>query len=132
MNKNYKDIQTIRQDWDDGKYHVPEEMYVHEKKLPDDYIFDEDLSVKQNREMVHNYNNSIDIRKKAYRDEANRLSRQLTEDVINYLMDEYGFIRKQAEKIESRAYEKYHSCMSDYFSGVDDLAEFIIEIKLTF
>ena len=45
----YKDISEIRQDYDNGRYRS---NIVIPKKVTENYVFDEDLSVRKNREMV--------------------------------------------------------------------------------
>lgn len=118
---NYKDISEIRQAWDNNEYicdiPVP-------NKVREDHVFDENLSVKCNREMAQEWNANVDQLKKDKSAKQADLYRQLKEDVIGYLMGTYGFTRKQAEAIESYTYTEKHSFMCDYFSGIDSFAEF--------
>ncbi len=94
------------------------------KKLPVDYIFDEELSVKRNRELVQEHNAKADLMQKDKRRIQIELDRQLRSDVAKYIMDNYGLTAKQAYQVEGFTYQEQHSCMSDYFSYIDTFAEF--------
>ena len=118
----YKSIDTIRQDYNDGAYH---NNTPYRKKVPVGHIFDEELSVRANREMVEAHNQEVEAFNNNLRKIENDLFKKLTEDVIQYLMDTYDFPRKVAELVEGRAYSDKHSCMSDYFYYVDELADIV-------
>ena len=119
---NYKDISEIRQAWDNGEYYC--EIPVP-NKVREDHVFDENLSVKRNREMAVEWNENVEQLKKDKMAKQADLYRQLKEDVVEYLMGTYGFTRKQAEAIESYTYIEKHSFMCDYFSGIDSFAELV-------
>ena len=57
------DINEIRKLYEEGhyKYKLPEEAIL--KILPLDYVFDENLSVKRNREMVISHNSLAEDQK---------------------------------------------------------------------
>ena len=94
------------------------------KRLAEDYIFDENLTVKRNREMVAEHNQKVNnIREEAMR-KQNELYQQLTEDVVTYIYINYNLSVPQARKVESYVYDQYHSCMYDYFVYIDTVAEF--------
>ena len=57
VNVKYKDISEIRQDYDNGRYRS---NIVIPKRVTENYVFDEDLSVRKNREMVAEHNANID------------------------------------------------------------------------
>lgn len=126
---NYKDITEIRQDWDAGSY-------IDNTKIPskvrEDHIFDEDLSVKRNREMAQEWNDNVIKLTKEHRERQGKLYQQFTNDVVAYLMGAYGFNELQARKIEGYVYAEKHSFMSDYFGFLDEFADVvqaIIEAK---
>jgi hypothetical protein len=98
------------------------------KRLAEDYIFDENLTVKCNREMVVEHNQKVkDMYEKAVH-KQNELYQQLTEDVVNYIHTNYNMNISQARKVESYIYEHYHSCMYDYFLYIDTVAEFVEKV----
>jgi hypothetical protein len=120
------DISEIRARYDTGEYNYKNEKIP--KKLPADYIFDEELSVKCNRELVIEHNQRSDEIARANRAGQAALYKQLHDDIIEYLKDSYGFTDRQAHIIESFTYAEKHSFMSDYFSGIDTFAEFAEQV----
>lgn len=119
------DIYEIRTRYESGAYTYKPSI---PKKLPADYVFDEDFSVKRNRELVKQHNDNIEIMKKNAREVQISLNEQLSYDVISYIMDSYGLNAGQARKVENFVYQQYHSCMCDYFSNIDTFAEFVSDI----
>lgn len=120
------DISEIRARYDAGEYN-----YKYEKvpaKLLADYIFDEELSVKRNRELVIEHNQKSDEISRANKAGQAALYKQLRDDIIEYLKDSYGFTDRQAQIIESFTYVEKHSFMCDYFSGIDTFAEFAEQV----
>lgn len=122
---NYMDISEIRAAWDAGEYYVKMDV---PQKVREDHVFDENLSVKRNREMVEEHNANV----KRMQDEKWRiqgeLSRKLTNDVVEYLMGAYDFTRKQAERVQSYVYTEKHSFMGDYFSAIDEIADMVRDV----
>jgi hypothetical protein len=98
------------------------------KKVWDDHVFDENLSVKSNRERAKAHNEEVDRRRK-YRSEMQAvLDKQLTDDVVEYITDNYDLTEAQARKVEHFVYEEYHSCMYDYFSNIPTYADFAQDV----
>lgn len=123
----YKDITTIRDGYTAGVYSPSQQQtdeYAALILYPDGFIFDEDLSVKKNRELVEDHNNQVLIKKKAYRLLVERLFRQLRDDVIDYIAGTYSFSKARAQKIEEFVYASKHSYMYDYFLYIDEIADF--------
>ena len=121
-------IDDIRDNYNNGKYSISHysefSELLHLNKLPSDHVFDEDLSVKRNREMVEEYNKDIENKRILKREKQLELDKKLTEDVVDYIKEYYNLSDKQARIVESRVYSEYHSCMCDYFSYIDIFAEF--------
>ena len=126
-------ISDIREDYDTGKYSVvynypgefPEDAM---KKLPADHVFDEDLSVKRNREMVIEHNDRVEQLRARKRALQADLDRKLTEDVVKYIEENYDLTTAQARIVERWVYREKHSFMCDYFSYIDTFAEFADDI----
>lgn len=115
------DLNKIREMWDSGGYtykvNIP-------KKVCDDYIFDEELSVRRNRELVKEHNDNVArLRKDANRIQG-ELDKRFTYDIVKYIMDNYCLNEAQARKVESFVYQEHHSYMGDYFIYIDTFAEF--------
>lgn len=122
---DYKDLNEIREAWNNKEYICQMDI---PSKVIDNYIFDEELSVKRNREMVKEWNDKVANLQMEKRRKNNELSKKLTEDVIAYLMGEYDFSHRQAELVERYVYNEKHSFMCDYFSAIDDIAEMVAEV----
>jgi len=97
-------------------------------KYKEDHVFDENQSVKWNREQVNIENEKITILKDEHSRDAQRLLNLMTSDITNSLMKEYGFNSKQVQKIEGKAYSDHHSNIDDYFFYLEDIADFAKEI----
>jgi len=129
----YKDIEDIRKDYDTGKYsvgyHYPGE-FTEEilTRLPENYVFDEELSVKRNREMVEEHNQRVEEARALKRQKQLELNEKLTEDVVEYILENYNLTNKQARIVERWVYREKHSFMCDYFSYIDTFAEFADDI----
>ena len=122
---NYKDISEIRKDYNDGKYRCNMDI---PKKVSDNYVFDEDLSVRKNREMVAEHNAKIDKMRQEKNKESARLDRQLHDDVVTYIMGTCDMNKKQAEIVENYVYIEKHSYMCDYFSAIDEVADMVEKV----
>ena len=94
------------------------------KKVWDNHIFDEDLSVKRNRELAKEHNDNVDRLEQYASRRQNELDEQLTYDVVKYIMDNYNLDEKQARLVESFVYSEKHAFMCDYFSYIDEYAIF--------
>lgn len=117
-------ISDIKVFYDRGEYTYREDLKNKIEKLPDNYIFDEELSVRVNREMLIEHNNKVDEYKTFKREKQAELDKQLTEDVVEYIKEYYNLSDKQARMVEQWVYREYHSFMYDYFQYVDTFAEF--------
>ena len=119
------DISEIR-----GKYNAGDYYYrvAIPKKVPLDYVFDEELSVKRNRELVAEHNENIDQLHKEKAEHQRELDQKLTNDVVEYIMAYYDLDERQAKILENFVYQEYHSCMCDYFSNIDTLADLAFQL----
>ena len=121
MAQAVKSIGDIQYDWEHNYYvskiQVP-------GKLGEYHVFDEDKSVKWNKEMVAKHNAQVEeLRDKKFREQSD-LHVQFTEDVISYIMDEYDMNRSQADLVQQFVYAHWHAFMSEYFSHIDTIASF--------
>lgn len=115
-------INNIKDSWNNGDYKNKME-YPDATKFKETHVFDEEKSVKWNKEKVIYENNLINESKRVYQEESNRLNRKLHDDAVNALIDEYSFNKAQAERIWSFAYSEKHSHMNDVFYFVIELAD---------
>ena len=122
---NYKDISKIHKDYIDGKYKYDMDI---PKKVSENYVFDENLSVKRNKEMVKEHNAKIDEMRCHKCKESAKLDRQFHDDVAAYIMGSCNMNKKQAEIIEIYVYAQKHTHMPDYFSAIDDVADMVEKV----
>ena len=115
-----KTIEEIRRDWNNGQYVCHMDIPA---KLPENHIFDENLTIKANREKIAQHNQIVADKKREKMEKNAELSRQLTRDVVAYIMDTYELNEAQACIVESYVYTEKHSFMGDYFSAIDSVAE---------
>lgn len=120
------DISKIRENYDKGYYKVREAEPV--TMLPIDHVFDENLSVKANREMVEAHNKKCEESRKVRRAAQLYLEKQLRIDVTKYIMEAYDLNERQADIVERFVYSEKHSYMCDYFASIDQIAEFAEEL----
>ena len=118
-------ISDIRKKFHEGGYTVCMDI---PSKVSDSHVFDEDLSVKQNRQMVVEHNAKVDQLRQQKNDRQNELSRQLSNDVIRYILDNYDIAETQARIVETFIYQEKHSSMTDYFSYIDSLCQMVEEV----
>ena len=119
------DITEIRDRYSNGEYTCKMEIPARAK---DNHVFDEELSVRRNREMVAEHNQRVEDMKKEKQNKQAELYNQLTNDVITYIVDSYDMNEEQARIVERFVYTEKHSFMSDYFSWIDEVAKMVEEI----
>ena len=118
-------ISDIKKKYDSGGYSFQIDIPT---KVPENYVFDEDLSVKKNREMVTEHNHKVEELRKEKTQKQGELARQMTSDVINYITYAYDITETQARMIEAFVYKEKHASMADYFAYIDELSSVIDEI----
>jgi hypothetical protein len=117
-------IGDIRKLYNEGHYTYKDLANRDVRRLPEDYVFDENLSVKRNREMVKAHNDEVEHLKRIKLDRQSDLDRKLTEDVVAYIVEYYDLTEAQARLTEQWVYCEKHSFMGDYFASIDTFAEF--------
>ena len=112
-------------DIDQALRQIDKTFYVaHHKKFPVDHVFDEDKSVKWNREEVERRNQAMHDEWKAALEAKGESYQYLYEEIYRYIMEEsvYGihFTRKEAETIWQQT-NRHHD--QEPWNWVDDMAE---------
>lgn len=119
------DIIEIRDNYNNGHYTCHMEIPA---RVKDNYVFDENLSVKRNREMVAEHNQQVENMKREKQNKQAELYRQLTDDVVDYIVDSYDISEAQARIVERFVYREKHSFMCDYFSWIDEIACMVADV----
>lgn len=122
---SYMDIEEIRKKYNSGDYTY--QMFVP-LSVGDNHIFDENLSVKRNREMVIEHNEMVRNSHKEKQMKNNELLLQMRNEVTKYIAGTYGMSKEQASIVESYVYTEKHSFMCDYFSSIDEVAEMVEKV----
>ena len=121
----YMSIEEIRRAYNNKEYQYDVKIPA---PLAPSHVFDENLTIKENKRLIEEHNASIEAMKKEKVAKNAELSRKLTQDVIDYLVGEYGFTEAQAQKVQNYVYIEKHAFMGDYFSAIDDIAGFVSEV----
>ena len=124
MNKgeNKMDYETIINNINSGVYDN-EMKYPMDAFLSENYIFDENLSVKENRRMVEEHNQKIKEEKQSYRNENLRLKKLFERNIISYLTSSFNINVAQAELFFINAYDDSHS--SGYHEVLNTVNEMV-------
>ena len=120
-----KSIEEIKQAWNDGEYRCDIEVPA---KVKEGYVFDEELSVRRNRELVFEHNEKAESMRLEKSAKQVELNKKFKNDVVDYIADTYSMSKEKAAKIESFVNINWHACMYDYFIYIDDVAQFVEEL----
>ncbi len=119
------DIEVIKEKYRLGEYNC---KMIFGVKLKSDHIFDEELSVRRNREMVDEYNAEVESqRKEAYTKQA-ELDKKLAHDICCYITENYDMDYATASRIQHFCYTEKHHDMNAYFDYIDIIADFVDSI----
>jgi hypothetical protein len=119
------DIEEIRTKYYNGDYKYTVDIPT---KVSLDHVFDEELSVKRNRELAEEHNAKVDAIVAEKYENQKRLDEQFTYDVLDYLVNECELSLRQARVIESFTFQEHHSYMGDYFSYIGTYADLAKEL----
>ena len=116
-----------------GKYseywHQAEEARMEAKTYTDTFIFDENLTVKQNRLMAEEEKDRCLKEKKAAETEMRKLLATVEQAIIGYVQGEYNLNDKQAKLVFAWAYDIGHSeGYEEVLSYADDYGYFAREL----
>lgn len=78
-------------------------------KFEGSHIFDENMSVKWNREEVERQNKKIDRARYQHNKNIQNCFKNFQNDLADAIIEEYGFNKQEADKIVAIAYEREHS-----------------------
>lgn len=83
-------------DWVDA-HNMP--TFTGERTVKPDHIFDENQSVKWNREMAAKYNADIEFRRKDAREQKYKAIKEATENAVKFIAEDNNVSYEQAEKV---------------------------------
>lgn len=104
---------------------------AHIRKVPSDYIFDENQSVKWNRDKVQENNNFYQAEVARLNTLKNEARDEIHEDIYHAIQCDvgHGLSRKGAMGIWNYAYEEGHACgINDIISNLDSVIDLLTAV----
>lgn len=98
------------------------------RRYSDGYVFDENKSVKWNREEVERLNSEYDEECKRLRSLRNSKIDEVENEIFKYISNETGLSTDKSKLVWNYIYEKYHAFCSDLFDNLEPLTELIYEV----
>ena len=92
-------------------------------KVKPDHIFDEDKSVRWNREEAIRINNAYDEKRRVLRAERDAAISLVTERIKKYISINVGCSFQRASLIWNFVYDQYHSNVDELFDKLEDFEE---------
>lgn len=116
------DLTEIQQRYNSGHYtYKPKKIVFYREN----HVFDENLSVKRNREMVKEANDKARAEQRHGYDEQAKLDKVFKDNCVDYLVHVYNFKRSTAEYIYNYCYGEKHDSMYEFFWFFDEIAEVV-------
>lgn len=129
-----KTIEKIINDYNNGVYTPKDTGKKIPAKYPTGYIFDEEQSVRWNREELERQNRLIDDEWQILIAEENRLGAMLRDDVRQFISDdllskddypENKSYFETAKDIEEILFDEYHGNMFEYLDKVTSVLRYV-------
>lgn len=111
-----------------NNFYEPLQEYPGHRKFSEKHVFDDEKSVKWNREEVERQNEQLKQRKMEWDSEKSRLNAKLQNDCVQILKEDYGLNEAQAEKLYGHVFQEHHSYMHDFFIHLEEIAGVTKEI----
>ena len=100
---------------------MPSAPDSHKVKL--DHVFDEDKSVRWNREEAIRVNNEYDAKCKILREKKTEAMVQVTDCIEHHISIYVGCSLQRASLIWNFVYDQYHSNVDELFDKLEDFEE---------
>lgn len=113
-----------------GEYNVDRSDYKL-TKLASDYVFDEDLTIKVNRQLIEKYNLEVEQDLKRFREDTLSLDEKLIQELGLALSSKYELSDNVGIHIARMAYDKYHGNMSVFFEEAEYLSDVVVKVLKT-
>ena len=95
---------------------------------PDDYVWDEDMSVKANREYTKQYNETILENAKDLDNKKSEAHKEFRKAVLNYIMEEYDVTMVLADIVWTWCCVHHEDEAYNHISDAIDLVNHVIEV----
>lgn len=118
----------IRENFKEGKYKKPKMRKRERKTLPDNYVFDENLSVAANRKKVEKYNDKARLHNALIWDEFQKKEKavylKLFDDVVSAVQNELD-ISKELSKTLVREIKSGYFSIFEARNYIEEYCEFL-------
>jgi hypothetical protein len=94
---------------------------------PEDYVWDENMSVKANRDYTKQYNETILENAKELDNKKSEAHKELRKAVLNYIMEEYDVTEILADVVWTWCCVHHDDEAHNYISDAMDLIEGVME-----
>ena len=95
---------------------------------PDDYVWDEEMSVKSNREYTKQYNETILENAEDLDSKKNEARNALREAILKYIIEEYDVTMVLADIVWTWCCVHHEDEAHNYISDAIDLVDHVIEV----
>lgn len=116
-------FEEIDKRFDKGEYHIPKYPDL-QHELKETYIFNENLSVKENKEKIKNHNKKIREHNYKIRSDWYKIDRKahekLLDDVILAIQHELGVNYELSDKFVDKYFQDSESIFSAYYDIKED------------
>lgn len=104
--------------------------YIYESRKPEGFVFDEDKSVKWNREQVENYNKKLDEDREKHKKLRYISKVNLDKAIVDYIINHEtstNMSRAIANGLLSKVKLEHDDCWWHWISSYVEFADFIID-----
>lgn len=118
-------INDVRDNYEKGNYSVNESWPY---PVTRNHVFDENLSIKENRELIEKFNCQVAEKRLAISQEKQRRQQEMRNDVVAAIAYSNDLTERQSIIIERYAWNIRHDCIRDYFDEAEELAEMVCDV----
>ena len=84
--------------------------FTGERTVEPDHVFDENQSVKWNREMAAKHNADVEFRRKDAKEQKYKAIKEATENAIKFIAEDNNVSYEQAEKVFKYVESNFNDC----------------------
>lgn len=120
-------IEDVKQAYKDGAYSINYDDYDTDR-VRADHVFDEDKSVKWNREQVKIHNDRVAEEYKRRSHDEREMDNKLRQDTLDVINKSFGISADRAGMLYEYCYDRYHDCMDEFFDELWDLCDLVNKV----
>ena len=98
------------------------------RKFPSDYVFDENLSVKENRELVKKHNEEVTMLRAEYILKRGECWSRFKNDMVEAITTETCLSEVQAVLVLDYVLKRFSRDDPNFYEEVEELAEFVQDV----